>query len=182
MINLQKNMISFGIENHIQFIGVKQEYCVMPVNLDDTDTAILKSLMEDGRKSFRAISRELKISTPTVKARYERLVNIGLIKSVKPEIDISKISTGQKEDLSDDLIKSLKEQQKHFHVKVDNLKVKIQCELCERPIHEKPAVLKFANIERFFCCNSCKTVYKEKYGGRIQSLAEQYNEKKKKSN
>ncbi|MCH8860202.1 MAG: AsnC family transcriptional regulator, partial [Thaumarchaeota archaeon] len=51
----------------------------MPVQLDDTDIAIIKSLMKDGRKSFRAISRELKISTPTVKARYERLVNIGLI-------------------------------------------------------------------------------------------------------
>lgn len=150
----------------------------MPVNLDDTDTAILKSLMEDGRKSFRAISRELKISAPTVKARYERLVNIGLIKSVKPEIDISKISTRQKKDLSDDLIQSLNDQQKHFHVKVDNLKVKMQCDLCEGPIHEKPTVLKFANIERFFCCNSCKAVYKEKYGGRIQSIVEEYEENK----
>ncbi|MEP0824151.1 MAG: AsnC family protein, partial [Nitrososphaera sp.] len=45
----------------------------MPVQLDDTDVAILKSLMEDGRKSFRAISREIKVSTPTVKSRYERL-------------------------------------------------------------------------------------------------------------
>ncbi|HEX6067224.1 MAG TPA: AsnC family protein, partial [Nitrososphaera sp.] len=43
----------------------------MPVHLDDTDVAILKSLMQDGRKSFRAISREIDVSTPTVKARYE---------------------------------------------------------------------------------------------------------------
>jgi DNA-binding Lrp family transcriptional regulator len=63
----------------------------LPVDLDDTDVAILKSLMEDGRKSFRAISREVKVSTPTVKNRYERLVNIGLIRSVKPEIDLSKV-------------------------------------------------------------------------------------------
>jgi DNA-binding Lrp family transcriptional regulator len=53
--------------------------------------AILKSLIEDGRKSFRAVSREIKVSTPTVKARYDRLVNMGLVKSVKPEIDLSKI-------------------------------------------------------------------------------------------
>jgi len=53
--------------------------------------AILKSLMEDGRKSFRGVSREIKVSTPTVKARYDRLVNRGLAKSVKPEIDLSKI-------------------------------------------------------------------------------------------
>jgi DNA-binding Lrp family transcriptional regulator len=65
----------------------------LPVDLDDTDIAILKSLMEDGRKSFRAVSREIKVSTPTVKSRYERLVNIGLIKSVKPEIDLSKVET-----------------------------------------------------------------------------------------
>lgn len=51
----------------------------LQVDLDNTDVAILKSLMEDGRKSFRAISREIKVSTPpTVKSRYERLVNIGL--------------------------------------------------------------------------------------------------------
>ena len=53
--------------------------------------AIPKSLMEDGRKSFRAVSREIKVSTPTVKADYDRLVNMGLVKSVKPEIDLSKI-------------------------------------------------------------------------------------------
>ena len=69
---------------------------LLPVELDETDAAILKSLMEDGRKSFRAISREIKISTPTVKARYERLVKMGLIKSVKPEIDLSKVDRGRK--------------------------------------------------------------------------------------
>ena len=68
----------------------------MPVELDNTDVAILKSLMEDGRKSFRAISREIKVSTPTVKSRYERLVNIGLIKSVKPDIDLSKVYSRKK--------------------------------------------------------------------------------------
>ena len=47
--------------------------------------------MDDVRKSFRAISREIKVSTPTVKSRYERPVNIGLIKAVKPEIDLSKV-------------------------------------------------------------------------------------------
>jgi Lrp/AsnC family leucine-responsive transcriptional regulator len=52
--------------------------------------------MENGRKSFRAISQEIKVSTHTVKARFERLVNIGLIKSVKPEIGISKIDNNKK--------------------------------------------------------------------------------------
>jgi DNA-binding Lrp family transcriptional regulator len=94
----------------------------LPVDLDDIDVAILKSLMEDGRKSFRAISREIKVSTPTVKTRYERLVNIGLIKSVKPEIDLSKVARGKKKSqfFGEETIKRLEEQKKHFHVKVDN--------------------------------------------------------------
>lgn len=153
----------------------------MPVNLDDTDIAILKSLMKDGRKSFRAISRELKISTPTVQARYERLVNIGLIKSVKPEIDVSKLDKKHKSKFSEETIQNLKSQKKHFHVKLDNLKVKMRCEFCQGPINDKPRVLKFAGFERFFCCTSCRTDYKEKYRGRIEALIEEYKEKKKKN-
>lgn len=151
----------------------------LTVELDETDVAIIKSLMEDGRKSFRAISRELKISTPTIQARYERLVNIGLIKSIKPEIDVSKLAKNSKRKFSKDIIQNLKDQKKHFHVKLDNLKVKLKCEFCEGPINDKPKVLKFANFERFFCCTSCRNDYKEKYGGRIQSLIEQYEEGKK---
>ena len=135
--------------------------------------------MQDGRKSFRAISRELKISTPTITARYDRLVNIGLIKSIRPEIDISKISTNDKKKLPNELIDYLKIQKKSHHINLENLKVKLECEFCEGPIHEKPKVLKFADIERFFCCTSCKNDYKEKYGGRIQSLIEKYEENKK---
>jgi DNA-binding Lrp family transcriptional regulator len=153
----------------------------LPVDLDDTDVAILKSLIEDGRKSFRAISREIKVSTPTVKSRYERLVNIGLIKSVKPEIDLSKVDSRKKNQFfgEEETIKQLEEQKKHFHVKVDNMKVKVQCEYCGGPINSKPKVLEFANFQRFFCCIGCKNNYKEKHAGRIQSIVEQYNEMQK---
>lgn len=144
--------------------------CV-PVQLDDTDVAILKSLMEDGRKSFRAISREIKVSTPTVKARYERLVNMGLIKSVRPEIDVTKIDASRRGELA--------EPKRHFHVPVEGLKVKMTCEFCGGPIHGKPRVLKFANFERFFCCITCRNNYREKHGGRIQSLMEQHRQSKK---
>ena len=63
----------------------------MPVELDEHDISILKSLFKDGRKSFRQISRETGITTPTVKARFERLVNIGFIQGVAPLIDFGKI-------------------------------------------------------------------------------------------
>ena len=84
----------------------------MPIDLDSTDVSILKSLMEDGRKSFRAISREIKVNTPTVKSRYQRLVNMGLIKSVKPEIDLSKVDREKKGELfgGEETIKQLEEQ------------------------------------------------------------------------
>jgi DNA-binding Lrp family transcriptional regulator len=155
----------------------------LPVDLDNTDVAILKSLMEDGRKSFRAISREIKVSTPTVKSRYERLVNMGLIKSVKPEIDLSKVDRRKKNQFfgeeEEKIIKQLKEQKKHFHVKVENMKVKMQCEYCGGPIHGKPKVLEFANYQRFFCCIGCKNHYREKHEGRIESIVEQYKEMQK---
>jgi Lrp/AsnC family leucine-responsive transcriptional regulator len=122
------------------------------------------------------------VSTPTVKSRYERLVNIGLIKSVKPEIDLSKVTRGKKSQFfgGEETIKQLEEQKKHFHVKVvENMKVKMQCEYCGGPIHAKPKVLEFANFQRFFCCTGCKNSYREKHAGRIQSLVEQYKEMQK---
>ena len=59
----------------------------MPFQLDGYDIAILKVLMKDGRKSFRQISRETGITTPTVRARFERLITVGFIKSVSPIFD-----------------------------------------------------------------------------------------------
>jgi Lrp/AsnC family leucine-responsive transcriptional regulator len=52
----------------------------MPLQLDNNDIAIIKSLLNDGRKSFRPISRETGITTPAIKARFERLANIDSIK------------------------------------------------------------------------------------------------------
>jgi DNA-binding Lrp family transcriptional regulator len=61
----------------------------MPFQLDDYDVRILKALLRDGRKSFRAISHETGITTPTVKARFNRLVNVGFIKAVSPILDFN---------------------------------------------------------------------------------------------
>ena len=146
---------------------------MLPVQLDDVDIAVLKSLMEDGRKSFRAISREISVSTPTVKSRYQRLVNYGLIKSVRPMLDLSKVDKRARPGLGDSL-QSLKQQKKHFHLYVEGLKVKLKCDFCGGPVHDKPKVLKFANFERFFCCTECRASYKSKHGARIEMLKKQY--------
>jgi len=138
----------------------------MAYNLDKLDIAIVNSLQEDGRKSFRQISRELKISTPTVKFHYQRLVNIGLIKSISPIIDTDKLDYNSK----------LKIEECHCETKVPNvnlstdISVKMICDYCDGPIGIKPNIFKFAKIERFFCCSSCKSLYKEKYKGRIESI------------
>jgi len=139
----------------------------MPHELDDLDIAIVKSLQEDGRKSFRQIARELNISTPTVQVRYRRLVHIGLIKSVSPVIDSTNIVDDLKEQ-----IQTCDCRETHNVNLKSGMSVKMKCDLCNEMIGNKPHVLKFANFERFFCCNTCKTQYKEKNKGRIQSLIE----------
>ena len=143
----------------------------MPHELDDIDIGIVNSLKEDGRKSFRQISRELGISTPTVQARFQRLVNIGLIKSISPVIDSTNIVNEQKEQIQ----VSRSHESQDLNLK-SGMSVKMKCDLCDGPIGDKPHVFKFANFERFFCCNTCKTQYKEKNRGRIQSIIEQTKE------
>jgi DNA-binding Lrp family transcriptional regulator len=61
----------------------------MPLELDIYDVSILKALLKDGRKSFREISRETGITRPTVKSRFDTLVNVGFIKSVSPILDFN---------------------------------------------------------------------------------------------
>ncbi len=143
----------------------------MPHELDDIDIGIVNSLKEDGRKSFRQISRELGISTPTVQARYQRLVNIGLIKSISPVIDSTNIVNEQKEQ-----VKVSGSHESQDPSLKSGMSVKMKCDLCDGPIGDKPHVFKFANFERFFCCNTCKTQFKEKNRGRIQSIIEKTKE------
>ena len=130
--------------------------------------------MEDGRKSFRAISREINVSTPTVKSRYERLVNIGLIKSVKPEIDLSKVHRGKKSKFfGKETIKQLKEQKKHFHVKERIYEGKDAMRKLWR--YPQIASLKYLSLQifsDFSVCIGCKNNYRDKYSGRIRSIVE----------
>lgn len=150
----------------------------MPVELDNYDLSILKSLFEDGRKSFRQISRETGITTPTVKARFERLVNVGFIQRVVPVLDFGKvvkvnantnIGIQDKNYYNDNTIQQFKKIKK-------GLKVVLDCDFCHGIIAGVPQVFKFANYERFFCCTSCRSEYKRKFGGRIQSIIEKHAE------
>jgi DNA-binding Lrp family transcriptional regulator len=169
----------------------------MPLSLDRIDVSILKSILEDGRKSFRQISRDTGITTPTVKARYERLVNVGFIKGVLPVFDFEKVESavkGEKNLIQLDDLKENAKKRKNIHKSTQNSNLKIEiddiqkrittglainivCDYCEGPVFGKPKILKFANIERFFCCVSCKSGYSQKYHGRIESIKKRYEGK-----
>lgn len=172
----------------------------MPLRLDDYDVSILKSLLKDGRKSFREISRETGITTPTVKARFNRLVNVGFIKSVSPILDFDIVEGNivrpdlQKDNNGNTIVienehKTNKEKQynnqqqqqqqqdtKKFRIK-KGIKIKLDCEFCKGPITGDPHVFRFANYERFFCCTACMSDYKQKYAGRIESIKSKFEGK-----
>jgi Lrp/AsnC family leucine-responsive transcriptional regulator len=170
----------------------------MPLQLDDYDVSILKSLLKDGRKSFREISRETGITTPTVKARFNRLVNVGFIKSVSPILDfdivernvvkpeLEKDNNGNSRVIeNEDKTKKKKQynsqqqeqlQDTKFRIK-KGIKIKLDCEFCKGPITGNPHVFRFANYERFFCCTACMSGYKQKYAGRIESIKRKFEGK-----
>jgi Lrp/AsnC family leucine-responsive transcriptional regulator len=167
----------------------------MPLQLDNNDIAIIKSLLKDGRKSFRQISRETGITTPTVKARFERLVNIGFIKGVLPVFDFGKVNNTkdiiqiqninkdnarrkEKKDFDKNGHKNIFEEVYKIEEQITNgLAINLVCDYCHGPVLGKPRILKFADLDRFFCCNSCKTAYSEKYNGRIEAIKRRYEGK-----
>ena len=64
------------------------------LQLDELDARILNALFEDGRRSFRKISRLVGVTTPTVQARFGRMKDAGLIRSISPILDNSKLQQG----------------------------------------------------------------------------------------
>jgi Lrp/AsnC family transcriptional regulator, regulator for asnA, asnC and gidA len=59
--------------------------------IDEVDKKILDLFNEDGRMSYRKISRRLNISIGTVHNRIEKLMSSGVIKKFAPVIDHSKL-------------------------------------------------------------------------------------------
>ena len=166
----------------------------MPFQLDNYDISILRALLKDGRKSFREISRETGITTPTVKTRFNRLVNVGFIKSVSPILDFDIVeenvvkpelprdnNNGNSKVLIENQEESKKKKQNNnqqlqdskFRIK-KGMKIKLDCEFCKGPIAGSPHVFRFANYERFFCCTGCMSGYKNKYAGRIESIKRKF--------
>lgn len=162
----------------------------MPIRLRDTDIAVLNSLLKDGRKSLRQIAKDAGISTPTVKNRFNRLVNLGVIKSISPVLDLSKVTyTNKKKNKGQDLADIISGYN-HDNQRLQNNKSKKKnenkgpffqtdigtavshdCDYCKTPLGDKMYMFKVASFERFFCCNECKMAYKKKYGGRMKAIS-----------
>ncbi|RMF30233.1 MAG: winged helix-turn-helix transcriptional regulator [Candidatus Nitrosothermus koennekii] len=202
----------------LNFNSGKLTYVIL---LDEIDLKIIDALMKDGRKSFREIAREVGISTPTVKTRFDRLVKIGVIKKIVPIIDADKITNNinvaimlkckpnKVTNVIDELIEF--DEVRKFYLLSNNIMlissfsnpreldefltringideiidvssqlitrivkdeqigvidigsmIKVRCEYCNKEI-DKPLITKIKGYERYFCCTSCITLYKEKY-------------------
>lgn len=61
------------------------------IALDETDNKIIELLDQDGRMSYRQISRELDISVGTIHNRVDKLMKTGVIKKFIPFLDHNKL-------------------------------------------------------------------------------------------
>lgn len=59
--------------------------------MDQLDFAILAELLKDAQSSFLQIANKLNISSFTVKNRYDKMVNAGVISGVIISIDLSRL-------------------------------------------------------------------------------------------
>ena len=200
--------------------------------LDETDSRILKTLFEDGRRSFREISRLTGVTTPTVQARMKRMMDSGLIQSVSPILDSSKLEPGivcmlyfhvnpshietlakklgkRREvkgiylttgadnlvlrvavDSLDDLQQfteilsqdfQVKQRSSQMVVKIfkddqsvllrTGTRLRLKCETCSGPVAGEPFSLKVAGLERYFCCRTCLSKFREKYKTKLEGLS-----------
>lgn len=202
------------------------------MHLDKIDVAIIHSLMQDGRKSFRQIAKEIKVSTPTVESHFTKMRGAGIIKNIVPTFDVDKLdeqlsafvylktNPSQSVNIANKLssipvvqdiyvmtgdfnlmVKVLAEKPEHieafireklavikgvrsvsYHIVArtikeeqiiplkENMAVKLKCSYCENEISRDPKTLDVGEYQRYFCCNACLTLYKQKYKGRIDAI------------
>lgn len=202
------------------------------MHLDKTDVAIINSLMQDGRKSFRQIAKEINVSTPTVESHFTKMKGTGIIRNIVPIFDIDKLdgqlsafvylktNPSQSVNIAKKLsslsvvqsvyvmtgdfnlmVKVIAEKPEHieafireklavikgvrsvsYHIVArtikeeqiiplkENMDVKLNCHYCENEISRDPKILEVGEYQRYFCCNACLTLYKQKYKGRIDAI------------
>jgi len=73
--------------------------------------------------------------------------------------------------VSSQLITRIVKDEQNVVVK-SGLAVNITCNYCKGEIPKEPKILRFGDYERYFCCSSCLTLYREKYKSRIRALSQ----------
>jgi len=53
----------------------------------------------------------------------------------------------------------------------EGIPITIKCDYCNNDILKSSKTLQVGQYDRNFCCNSCLTLYKQKYKGRIDALS-----------
>lgn len=206
----------------------------MEAKLDKIDSLVINSLMKDGRKSFRQISKEIGVSTPTVESHFSKMMGLGIIKNIVPILDservekqtsafvylkienisqafsiANKISSvpevknvyliageynlmfrvvGDSPEYLEEFVRTRIATIKGivssiFHIVTRTIKegqnvtikegipIKVRCDFCDNEIQSNSKTLHVGPYERHFCCNSCLTLYKQKYKGRIEAFS-----------
>ena len=123
------------------------------------------------------------------------MVNVGFIKGILPVFDFEKIESKEKNFIQLQYLDENDKRKERIPIKIlriqilkneiheiqkritSGLAINVICDFCDGPVYGKPKILKFADIERFFCCISCKSGYTEKYQGRIESIKRKYEGK-----
>jgi DNA-binding Lrp family transcriptional regulator len=205
------------------------------MKLDYIDAAIINCLIQDGRKSFRQIAKEIRVSVPTVESHFNKMKSLGIIKNIEPILDWDKIQTSVSAlvylnvnpsslaaDITNNLcslsevknilmttgednivlkvtverLEQLDEIVRHRISTIEGIKfasyqiitkvvkndrsipvkeglsIKVECDYCRNEVSGSGKVFSIGNrFERNFCCNSCLTLYKQKYRGRIEALS-----------
>jgi hypothetical protein len=68
------------------------------------------------------------------------------------------------------ITKTIKDDQ-NIPVMKEGIFLKIKCGYCDNDIFKDTKILRVGKYERYFCCNSCLTLYKQKYRSRIETIS-----------
>lgn len=113
------------------------------MELDALDRAILDLLLEDARRSYRAIARRLDTTAPTVSARVQAMEELGVIRGYR-----AVLAPEPGPDEAD---------------REAPAEVNVPCHWCDGPIHGPPVKARFGGRLHVFCCRQCKASFGERH-------------------
>ena len=68
------------------------------------------------------------------------------------------------------ITKTIKDDQS-IPVMKEGIFLKIKCDYCDNDIFKDAKLMRVGQYERYFCCNSCLTLYKQKYKTKLETMS-----------